>query len=242
MHTTPEQLEQMRHSCAHVMAAAIQQLWPEAQFGVGPVIENGFYYDVHLPTSIQEADLEKIATQMRKLKKKKSRFIKKSASITEARAQMQTLAQPFKLDLLDLLETKGSTAISKATSDDKSASIETSADGVEEVTLYQTGDFLDLCRGPHVEHSGQIGHFALHKLSGAYWRGDEKRAQLQRIYGLCFPTEEALHAEIDRLEKLKKRDHRRLAAMLEIYKLDEHVGRGLPMWLPNGMVIRRELE
>lgn len=235
-------LERMRHSCAHVMAAAIQTLWPKAQFGVGPVIENGFYYDVLLPTPLTEDDLEAIATQMRKIRKKKTRFIASEVGVEQALSLMESLSQPFKIELIKLLKERGSTAITKAVADDKAVALSTDASGQSSVTLYQTGDFVDLCRGPHVEHSGQIGHFQLHKLSGAYWRGDVKRAQLQRIYGLCFETPEALAAEIERLEQLKERDHRKLASQLDIYHLDEQVGRGLPMWLPNGMVLRRELE
>ena len=155
---------------------------------------------------------------------------------------MDAQDQPFKVDLLELLKHKGSTAIEKALDDDKAAALETDAQGQPTVTLYQTAAFTDLCRGPHVKHTGEIGQFKLHKLAGAYWRGDEKNPQLQRIYGLCFEDKAQLDAEIERLEQLKLRDHRRLAKILKIYHLDDEVGRGLPMWLPAGMVIRQELE
>jgi threonyl-tRNA synthetase len=237
-----DQLETMRHSCAHVMAAAIQTLWPNAQFGVGPTTENGFYYDVLVDQNITEEDLAKIESTMRKLKKKKHRFEKSTIATDEAIAMMERQHQPFKVDLLTLLRDRGSTAVVKSVEDDKACQIDTDASGAPTVTLYQTGDFTDLCRGPHVDHSGEIGHFKLHKLAGAYWRGDENNAQLQRIYGLCFADQEALEAEIDRLEQLKLRDHRRLAKILKIYHLDDEIGRGLPLWLPNGMVIRKELE
>ena len=235
-------LETMRHSCAHVMAAAIQTLWPKAQFGVGPTTENGFYYDVLVDEAITEEDLATIETAMRKIKKKKHAFVQSTVATDAAIDLMQDQAQPFKVDLLELLKTKGSTAVSKTLDDDKAAAIETDASGAPSVTLYQTGDFVDLCRGPHVRHSGEIGHFKLLKLAGAYWRGDETKPQLQRIYGLCFAEAEALTAEIERLEQLKLRDHRRLAKILKIYHLDDDIGRGLPLWLPNGMVIRQELE
>ncbi|MEC8460959.1 MAG: threonine--tRNA ligase [Pseudomonadota bacterium] len=231
-------LDTMRHSCAHIMAAAIQKLWPQAQFGVGPVIDNGFYYDVRIPNhTLTEADLLSIASQMRKLKKKKQRFKKSQLVIDDAIDHMASAKQPFKVELLQLLKTKGHTAVTKETKDNAVLD-----GGLDSISFYQTGDFVDLCRGPHVEHSGEIGHFELHKLSGAYWRGHDKNPQLQRIYGLCFESIDALNQEIKRLELLKERDHRKIAGQLELYQIDDQVGRGLPMWLPNGMVLRRELE
>lgn len=235
-------LETMRHSCAHVMAAAIQTLWPKAQFGVGPTTENGFYYDVLVDSNITEDDLSRIETAMRKIRKKKHRFVRSTVPTDDAIALMKTQDQPFKVDLLELLKNKGSTAIEKALDDDKAAAVETDAAGIPTVTLYQTADFTDLCRGPHVSQTGEIGQFKLHKLAGAYWRGDENKPQLQRIYGLCFADKEQLDAEIDRLEQLKLRDHRRLAKILKIYHLEDEIGRGLPLWLPAGMTIRQELE
>ncbi|MEC8063904.1 MAG: threonine--tRNA ligase [Pseudomonadota bacterium] len=241
-HAAHSELDTMRHSCAHVMAAAIQSIWPDAQFGVGPTIDNGFYYDVLLTTPLVEADLAKIETAMRKLRKKKHRFVKHDLPITEAISKMKALKQSFKIDLLNLLQEKGSTAIQKAIEDDKTASLEKDQDGVARVSFFETGSFTDLCRGPHVEHTGLIGKFKLQRIAGAYWRGDEKNPQLQRIYGLCFASDEDLAAEITRLEKLKERDHRRLGKMLGIYHLDETVGRGLPLWLPNGTVLQTELQ
>ena len=241
MHDPSHSLETMRHSCAHVMAAAIQQMWPDAKFGVGPVIDNGFYYDVLTPNAITESDLAAIETCMRKIKKKKFKFVKSTSSIDSAVQIMQEKSQPFKVELLELLEQKGSTAVGKAVEDDKAVALDENA-GQTVISLYQINDFVDLCRGPHVDTTGQIGHFKLHKLAGAYWRGDEKNPQLQRIYGLCFEEKEQLDAEIERLEQLKLRDHRRLARILKIYHLDDEIGRGLPLWLPNGMVIRQELE
>ena len=178
---------------------------------------------------------------MRKIKKKKFKFVKSTSSIDSAVQIMQEKSQPFKVELLELLEQKGSTAVGKAVEDDKAVALDKNA-GQTVISLYQINDFVDLCRGPHVDTTGQIGHFKLHKLAGAYWRGDEKNPQLQRIYGLCFAEKEQLDAEIDRLEQLKLRDHRRLARILKIYHLDDEIGRGLPLWLPNGMVIRQELE
>lgn len=241
-HSNPLTIENRRHSCAHIMAAAIQKLWPNAKFGVGPVIDNGFYYDFVLDEHLGEADLERITSMMRKLKKKKSRFTRQEKNIDEAISFMQNTDQPFKVELLELLKTKGSTAIEKAVEDKQALGLSTTSQGTETISFYQTGDFIDLCRGPHVEHSGQIGSFKLHKISGAYWRGHEKNPQMQRIYGLCFENDTELEAEILRLEQLKARDHRKLGKQLGIYTNDDTVGRGLPLWLPNGVVIRKELE
>lgn len=238
-----EKLATMRHSCAHILAAAVQQLWPTAQFGVGPVIANGFYYDILTPEPITQDDLAKIESIMRKLKKKKHRFVRQELDITTAIGYMKDQEQPFKVELLELLRTKGSTAVSKAIEDVNAVDLNDNAvGGCKSVSFYTVGDFVDLCRGPHRASSAEIGHFKLHKLAGAYWRGDEKRPQLQRIYGLCFATKEELQAEVDRLEKLKERDHRRLGKLLKIYCMEDTIGRGLPLWLPNGTVLKQELE
>ena len=183
-------LDTMRHSCAHVMAAAVLQLWPDAKFGVGPVIDNGFYYDILTTTPITETDLAKIETLMRKIKKKKHKFEKNMVPIAQAKTYMSDSNQPFKVELLDLLDSKGTTAITKDVDDDKAVAIEKSDDENIMISLYTTGDFVDLCRGPHVDNTSGIGHFKLHRLAGAYWRGDEKNPQLQRIYGLCFEKKE----------------------------------------------------
>ncbi len=232
-------LDTMRHSCAHVMAAAIQKLWPDAKFGVGPVIANGFYYDVLTPTPITEQDLTLIETQMRKLKKKKHKFTMEMLPLTEAKVYMKEAEQPFKVELLDLLEQKGTTAITKAVDDDKTLAMDQEN---ALISLYKTDQFIDLCRGPHVNNTSEIGHFKLHKLAGAYWRGDEKRPQLQRIYAVCFAQKDEVEQELDRLEKIKERDHRRLSKILNIYHMEDVIGRGLPLWLPNGTVLKRELE
>lgn len=232
-------LDTMRHSCAHVMAAAIQKLWPDAKFGVGPVVANGFYYDVLTPTPITEQDLTLIETQMRKLKKKKHTFTKEMLPLTKAKVYMKEAEQPFKVELLDLLEQRGTTAITKAVDDDKTLALDQEN---ALISLYKTDQFIDLCRGPHVNNTSEIGHFKLHKLAGAYWRGDEKRPQLQRIYAVCFAQKDEVEQELDRLEKLKERDHRRLSKILQIYHMEDVIGRGLPLWLPNGTVLKRELE
>lgn len=232
-------LETMRHSCSHVMAAAILQLYPEARFGVGPAIDNGFYYDILTDEPVREEDLARIESAMRKLRKGKKRFSRQDISMDEAISQMDEMGQNFKVELMQLLKERGSTAVAKETGD---AAIADDDSGLDEVSFYKTGDFIDLCKGPHVDHSGQIGVFKLTTIAGAYWRGDENNQQLQRIYGLCFNTQEELDAEIWRLEELKKRDHRRVGRDLELFMFSPEVGSGLPLWLPKGVVIRQELE
>ena len=230
-----------RHSCAHLMAAAIHKLWPNAQFGTGPAIDNGFYYDVLLDRPLDESDLKQLEKEMRHMQKQRLAFVMQEYPIDEAISKMTELKQDFKVELLKLLKEKGSTAVAKETGDADAAAIN-SESGVAKVSLYQTGNFIDLCRGPHVEHTGQIPAFKLTHLAGAYWRGDNTKAQLQRIYGLCFSTQEELDAEIWRLEQVKLRDHRRLGKELELFTFSEEVGVGLPLWLPKGTVIRDELE
>lgn len=234
-----DSIETKRHSCAHLMACAIWELWPKAKFGVGPATENGFYYDVLFPEAIGESDLVRIERTMRKLQRGRLPYEQTIVPIDDAIERFAAGAQQFKVELLELLKQKGSTAVAAETGD---ANVAEAGDGVEEVSLYQVGGFTDLCRGPHVADSRKVGHFKLHKLAGAYWRGDEKRQQLQRIYGLCYETKEQLEDELRRLEEVKLRDHRRLGRELEIFHLSSKIGSGLPLWLPNGTVLRDELE
>ena len=238
MESTPS-IYAMRHSCAHVMAAAIQELWPTAKFGVGPPVENGFYYDVLFPEPITLEDLGKIERVMRKLSRKRLPFVRTEVPIETALESMRTRGQEFKVELINLLRDKGSTAVAEAVGDE---SVVDGGQGLSHVTLYEVGQFVDLCRGPHVGSSDQIGHFKLHRLAGAYWRGNEHNPQLQRLYGLCYVTEEELNAEVARLEEVKLRDHRKIGKELEIFHLSREVGAGLPLWLPHGTVIREELE
>lgn len=234
-------LNTMRHSAAHLMAVAIQQLWPEAKFGVGPTTRNGFYYDVDLPVSLSTEDLPRIEVKMREIRKAKFPYVCRMADIDEAIATMERANQPYKVELLGLLKERGTTAVTKETGDE--GLVEAGdGQGVTRVSLYETGSFLDLCRGPHVAHTGEIGAFKLVNVAGAYWRGNEKNPQLQRIYGVAFHSEEELKAELQRLEDAKLRDHRRLGRDLEIFTFAEEVGPGLPLWLPNGAVLRKELE
>ncbi|HKX27139.1 MAG TPA: threonine--tRNA ligase [Blastocatellia bacterium] len=238
-----ENLERMRHSAAHLMAAAIQALWPETKFGVGPAIKNGFYYDIDLPVALSQKELEKIEKKMRELRNKKLPFVRVELPIDEAIREMEQRGQVYKVELLHLLREKGSTAIAEETGDADAAGIVGDPTGVPVVSFYRTGDFVDLCRGPHVDHTGQIGAFKLtNPPAGAYWRGNAKNAQLQRIYGLAFNTQEELDQHLHFLEEARKRDHRRLGQELDLFIFSELVGPGLPLFTPEGTIIRRLLE
>jgi threonyl-tRNA synthetase len=224
------------------MAAAIRDLWPSAKFGVGPAIENGFYYDVELPETIKLEDLERIEQGMRRLKNKKVPFERMEVPVEEAIEIMRKLGQDYKVELLELLKEKGSTAVAKDTGDDDAVGVGTGAGGVEVISLYKTGDFIDLCRGPHVANAGEVGQFKLTRLAGAYWRGDARNPQLQRIYGVCFPTKEEVDHALWQIEQAKLRDHRKIGQEQQLFTFSQDVGTGLPLWLPKGMVLRDELE
>ncbi|MEI7553780.1 threonine--tRNA ligase [Candidatus Chlorohelix sp.] len=232
---------QMRHSAAHLMAAAVQQLWPDARFGVGPAVKNGFYYDMDLPVQLTPEDLGKIEQKMRELKNKKLPFERVELPVDEAIAEMEKRGQAYKVELLQLLKEKGSTAVAKETGDADVVDTDASG-GVTSVSFYKTGDFVDLCRGPHVDSTVQIGAFKLMNIAGAYWRGNEKNKQLQRLYGAAFATKEELDQYLWQLEEAKKRDHRKLGQELDIFVISDEVGPGLPLWMPNGTVLRDELE
>jgi threonyl-tRNA synthetase len=229
-----KELEISRHSCSHILAAAVQKLYPQAKFGVGPVIENGFYYDIDLPgVSLSIEDLAKIEKEMQKIIAADVKFEKKEMPIAEALTLFQNLDQPYKVELLQDLKTKGTTAIDGA---------EDPWQADQPVTIYQTGDFVDLCRGPHVQSSQKIKAFKLQKVSGAYWRGDESRPMLTRIYGLAFATQTELDEYLRLLTEAEKRDHRKLGKELELFMTDQMVGLGLIMWLPKGARLWRIME
>ena len=233
-------VERMRHSAAHLMAAAIQQLWPEARFGVGPAVEHGFYYDVDVPVKLTDEDLPKIEAKMRELRNKKLAYERVELSIDDAITEMEKRGQTFKVELLQLLKEKGSTAVAEETGDDDVVGAD--AGGATVVSFYKTGDFVDLCRGPHIDSSKEIGAFKLMSLAGAYWRGNEKNPQLQRVYGAAFATKEDLEQHLFRIEEAKKRDHRRLGPQLDLFTFSELVGPGLPLFTPRGTLMRRLLE
>jgi threonyl-tRNA synthetase len=239
----------MRHSCSHLLAASLQKLRPDSKIGVGPVTQNGFYYDVWAEPRLTEADLALIEEEMLKLKKQKIPFVRLEMTIDEAILKMQALKQPYKVELLELLKQKGSTAVAKEVEDkdllnniNDSSHSNNSVAAITKVSLYQTGEFLDLCRGPHVSDTSQTGCFKLTHMAGAYWRGNEKNDQLQRIYGICFANFEDLKQELWRIEQARLRDHRKLGKELNLFTFSDEVGVGLPLWLPKGMVLREELE
>ena len=209
-----ESLNMLNHSCAHLLAQAVKHLYPNAKFWVGPVIEEGFYYDIDLGDEvIKEEDLPKIEKEMKKCAKDNKRIVRKELSKEEALEMFKD--DPYKIDLIERMN-----------------------DG-ETITCYTQGDFTDLCRGPHVESTKCMKYFKLLKVSGAYWKGDSNNKVLQRIYGVCLPTEEELKEHLDYLEDCKQRDHRKIGKELGIFMFADLVGKGLPMWLPNGFIVRR---
>jgi threonyl-tRNA synthetase len=230
------EIEIMRHSAAHVMAAAVQRLFPEAKFGVGPVVDFGFYYDMDIGRAVTPDDLATIQSEMKKIMQENKPFERSEISIDEAIALFDGLKQSFKVELLKDLQEKGTTKIS----DEEAGDIDPAKR--DKATVYKLGEFTDLCRGPHVETAGQIGAFELHKIAGAYWRGKETNPQLQRIYGLCFTTQGELDKHKALLEEAEKRDHRKLGKELDLFHIDEMVGLGLPLWHPRGAILWRVIE
>lgn len=228
-------LETRRHSAAHVMAAAIKRLFPQAKFGVGPVIEHGFYYDIDIGRSLEPKDLEVINVQMRKIVKENPAFERKEMPIDEAIALFSGMGQTYKAELLNDLKTRGTTKMSAEDLNDIG-----NAD-VSTVSVYSTGDFTDLCRGPHVDHAKDIGVWKLNKFSAVYWRGKQENPSMQRIYGFCFATQEELDAHVKMLEEAEKRDHRKLGKELGLFVFSDLVGAGLPLWTPKGTIMRELL-
>ncbi|WP_322791501.1 threonine--tRNA ligase [Bellilinea sp.] len=224
------ELYRIRHSLSHIMAQAVLEMFPEAKYTIGPPVENGFYYDFDLPRTLTPEDLEKIEKRMRQIVAGKYDFVRKVVSADEARKIFAN--QPYKLELINDLE-RGETDEHGQPLDEK-----------PEISIYTHGNFVDLCRGPHVQNTSQINPsaFKLMSVAGAYWRGDEKNPQLQRIYGTAWKTKEELDRYLQMLEEAKKRDHRKLGKDLEIFIFDDEVGPGLPLWLPRGGIIIEELE
>lgn len=236
-----DQLHVTRHSLAHILATAIQHLWPEAKFGVGPVVENGFYYDIDLgETKLSEADFDKIEAEMHRVIDSNVPFVRSEKPIDEAIAWAKAVNQPYKEELLNDLKRAGTTLAK----DLNAAEMGTIAEGnaqIDSVSFYIDGDFTDLCRGPHVESTSQVGAFKLLRVSGAYWRGNDQNAQMQRIYGVAFADRKALAKHLLMLEEAKKRDHRKLGQELDLFVFSDVVGSGLPMFTPRGTVLRDEL-
>ena len=212
-------LEELRHSCSHVLATAILRLYPETQLDIGPPTDSGFYYDIDLDRQLDAADLEAVEAEMKKVIKENQRFTRIECSREDAVAKINEIGQAtYKLGRLDDVP-----------------------EG-EQVSFYQNGEFIDLCAGPHVGYTKKIKAFKLLSIAGAYHRGDENNRQLQRIYGTAFPSKVELTEYLERLEQAKARDHRKLGKELKLFHIDEAVGAGLTLWTPNGAVIRQELQ
>ena len=224
-------LYKIRHSAAHIMAQAVMEMFPgEAKIAIGPPIENGFYYDFDLPRSLTPEDLEAIEKRMREIVAEDHPFVRREVSADEARAQFKD--QPYKLELIDGLEQGGFDEYGHPLADKPV------------ISFYVDGPFVDLCRGPHVESTGQVNPaaFKLLNIAGAYWRGDEKNKQLQRIYGTAWATGDELEQHLWRLEEARRRDHRKLGRELGLFTISQEVGPGLPLWLPKGAMLRDTLE
>jgi threonyl-tRNA synthetase len=210
-------LETMRHSASHVLAMAVLEVFPDAELGIGPAIADGFYYDFKLPVQISDKDLPKIEERMKKIIQKDLKFEKEILSKDKAVKLFKDLKQPFKVELIK--ELPGNDA-----------------------TIYKTGEFVDLCKGPHVESTGKIGAFKLTTIAGAYWKGSEKNPQLTRIYGTAFEKEKDLTSHLEKLEIAKKRDHRRIGKDMDLYSISDEIGPGLILWHPKGAYVRYLIE
>ncbi|GBE03146.1 threonine--tRNA ligase 1 [bacterium BMS3Abin09] len=212
-----EVLETYRHSVSHIMAHAIKELYPGTKFAIGPAIADGFYYDIDSEHTITEDDLKVIEKKMKEIIKAKNPFVQKELPKEEALKLFSEMGEIYKVELINELDEKS-------------------------ITIYEEGDFVDLCRGPHLEHTKRVKAFKLLSVAGAYWRGDEKNKMLQRIYGTAFLTKDDLKKHLDFLEEVKKRDHRRLGKELDLFSLNEDIGPGLVLWHPRGAAIRRIIE
>src|SRR3989442_13122746 len=210
-------IKRMRHSAAHVMAEAVQEIFPDARFAIGPAIEDGFYYDFDLPRTLTPEDLPDIERRMARIVAGKYPFLRDRWPREKALQYFRDKGQTYKVEIIENLPDA-------------------------EVGIYQQDTFLDLCRGPHVENTGQIGPFKLMKIAGAYWRGDENRPMLQRIYGTAWFTQEELDQYLWRLEEAQKRDHRKLGRDLKLFVLSEDLPAGVPMFLPRGETLRNQME
>lgn len=221
-----DRLYQMRHSAAHVLAMAVLEMFPEAKLAFGPPVENGFYYDFDLPRTLIPEDLKLLEKRMKQIQKNKLEFVEKVVEIDEARSFLEQTGQIYKIDVIDELKAKGE----------------------KNVTFYENVDrkgdvkFVDLCKGGHTEHTGDIGYFKLAKIAGAYFKGDESNKMLQRVYGYLFETKDELSAYLEMLKEAEKRDHRKIGAKLDLFTISDLVGAGLPLLKPNGMIIRQEVE
>ena len=237
---SPDGLDILRHSTAHVMAQAVQELFPDAKLGIGPPITDGFYYDFDVETPFTPEDLAKIESRMKKIVKEGQKFSRREISDDEARDELAD--EPYKLELIGLKSSAGSESMEGAA---EGASVEVGEGGLSIYdNLKRDGSLAwkDLCRGPHLPTTKRIPAFRLMRSAAAYWRGDEKNKQLQRIYGTAWATKEDLEAHLHRIEEAQRRDHRRLGTELDLYSFPDEIGSGLPVFHPRGGVIKREME
>ena len=234
MENKEEKLFKMRHSLAHIMAAAAQRIYPDAKFGVGPAINDGFYYDIDLgDNKISENNFGKIEKAMRRIIAESQDFVRSEVSIEDAINWAKENNQPYKLELLNDLKNAGTTNAKILAEGDFEL-----GDGAETVSFYTNGNYKDLCRGPHLSNTKEVGAFKLMRVAGAYWRGDEKNPQMQRLYGVAFETQEELDDYLRKMEEAKKRDHRKLGKELDLYTVSPLVGIGLPLFTPRGTILR----
>ena len=237
-----DELYAMRHALAHIMATAIKGKWPDAKFGVGPVVENGFYYDVDLgDVKISDEDFTTLEKEMRKIVEANDTFEKFELPVDKAIDWAKENKQPYKQELLNDLKRSGTT-VAKELNKDELGTIAGEDSVVDSVSFYRNGDFTDLCRGPHVASTSKVGAFKLMRVSGAYWRGKEDNPQMQRIYGVAFKTDKELRTYLNMLEEAKKRDHRKLGQELDLFTFSDLVGGGLTLWTPRGTLLRRGLD
>ena len=229
----------MRHSMAHIMATAILEIYPKTKFGIGPVVENGFYYDIDLEERLSDEDLRAIEKKMKEVAKANYPFEQSHMKLDSAIEYFGKKDQTYKLDLLNDLKAYGTTI---AKDIDRSQLGIEEGSKVDEVSIFTDGPFTDLCRGPHVESTGKVGAFKLMRVSGAYWRGNDQNAQLQRIYGVGFTTKEELNVHLTMLAEAEKRDHRKLGRELDLFIFSDLVGPGLPLWTPRGTTLRTEID
>lgn len=241
MSSDQNELYPMRHSLAHIMATAVSKLHPGAKLGVGPVVDNGFYYDIDIDgVTISEKDFKQIEKEMRAVINRDETFEKSEKAVDEAITWAKEAKQPYKEELLNDLKRAGTTIAKDLDVDE----LGLAADGdakIENVSFYTNGDFTDLCRGPHVESTGKVGAFKLMRVAGAYWRGKEGNPQMQRLYGVAFEAQEELDHYLELVELAKQRDHRKLGKELDLYTTSDLVGTGLPLFTPRGTVLREKL-